>query len=105
MLAGRWAYNLITLASFTTIVAFISPAAFGIYTIASTFLILSDTFFADAVENLIVRQDGQTYLLDDGSFVELTRDRVRVHANADLELEAPGKTVVIRGARVDFQTG
>lgn len=58
MLAGRWAYNVITLASFTTIVAFISPAAFGIYTIASTFLILSDTFFADAVESLIVRQSG-----------------------------------------------
>ncbi|ODU68642.1 MULTISPECIES: oligosaccharide flippase family protein [unclassified Novosphingobium] len=59
MLAGRWAYNLITLASFTTIVALISPAAFGIYTIASTFLILSDTFFSDAVENLIVRQNGE----------------------------------------------
>jgi hypothetical protein len=41
----------------------------------------------------------------DGSYVELTKECVRVHASTNLELEAPGKTVVIRGARVDFQTG
>jgi len=40
-----------------------------------------------------------------GSYIELTKDRVRVHASTDLELEAPGKTVIVRGARVDFQTG
>jgi len=40
-----------------------------------------------------------------GSYVELTGEQVRVHANTDLELEAPGKTVIIRGAKVDFQEG
>jgi phage baseplate assembly protein gpV/phage protein D len=40
---------------------------------------------------------------DRGSFVELTPDRLTVHAeNADLRLEAPGHTVSIRGAAVDF---
>ena len=58
MLAGRWVYNLVTLVSFTIIGSIISPADFGIYTLASTFLILADTFYADAVENLIVRQEG-----------------------------------------------
>jgi phage baseplate assembly protein gpV len=40
-----------------------------------------------------------------GSYVQLTSEQVRVHANTDLELEAPGKTVIIRGAKVDFQEG
>jgi phage baseplate assembly protein gpV len=40
-----------------------------------------------------------------GSYVQLTSEQVRVHANTDLELEAPGKTVTIRGAKVDFQEG
>ncbi|HKQ77855.1 MAG TPA: phage baseplate assembly protein V [Blastocatellia bacterium] len=59
---------------------------------------------------------GQTIRLDDsdksirlenkdGSFVELLPSKVKLHAEADLEIEAPGKTIVIRGARVDFQTG
>lgn len=39
-----------------------------------------------------------------GSYVELTGDRVRVHANADLEIEAPGKSVTIRGASIDFES-
>jgi len=42
---------------------------------------------------------------DRGSFVELDKDCVRVHANADLELNAPGRSVVFRSAKVDFQTG
>lgn len=58
MLAGRWVYNLTTLLSFTIIVSLISPAEFGVFTLASTFIILSDTFFSDAIENLIVRQSG-----------------------------------------------
>jgi hypothetical protein len=40
-----------------------------------------------------------------GSYVQLTSEQVRVHANTDLELEAPGKTVTIRGAKVDFKEG
>jgi phage baseplate assembly protein V len=57
---------------------------------------------------------GQTIRLDDakgtvrvqnkgGSFVELAPDGVTLHAAADLKIEAPGKSVVIRGRRVDFQ--
>ena len=59
---------------------------------------------------------GQVIRLDDsdrsvrlenseGSFVELLPDKVRLHAATDLEPEAPGNTIVIRGAKVDFQTG
>jgi phage protein D/phage baseplate assembly protein gpV len=40
-----------------------------------------------------------------GSYVELTRERVRMHAETDLEIEAPGKSLIFRGAKVDFQTG
>ena len=38
-----------------------------------------------------------------GSFVELTPELMRVHAAADLILEAPGRAVTIRGRTVDFQ--
>ncbi|HEX7897230.1 MAG TPA: phage baseplate assembly protein V [Planctomycetota bacterium] len=58
--------------------------------------------------------DGQTIRLDDakgtvrvenkgGSYVELAPDGVTLHAAADLRIEAPGKSVVIRGRTVDFQ--
>lgn len=40
-----------------------------------------------------------------GSYVELASDYVRIHANADLEFEAPGRSVVFRSAKFDFQTG
>jgi uncharacterized protein involved in type VI secretion and phage assembly len=57
---------------------------------------------------------GQRILMDDarhrirvadssGSYVELSPERVRVHAAVDLELEAPGKSVTIRGQRIDFE--
>jgi phage baseplate assembly protein gpV len=41
----------------------------------------------------------------EGSYVELTREHLRVHAAANLEIEAPGKTLTFRSARVDFKTG
>lgn len=37
-----------------------------------------------------------------GSYVELSPERVSVHAVVDLQLEAPGKAVVIRGKSIDF---
>jgi phage protein D/phage baseplate assembly protein gpV len=57
---------------------------------------------------------GQLLVLDDaarslrlansaGSYVELTPDMVRVHAEADLDLAAPGKRITIRGAAIDFE--
>ncbi len=41
----------------------------------------------------------------DGSFVEMTPERVHIHAAVDLEIEAPGKAIVVRGNTIDFQRG
>ena len=57
--------------------------------------------------------DGQSVVVDDdkhsirlrdrgGSFVELTPDLVRVHANADLTVESPGHTMTLRANTIDF---
>jgi phage protein D/phage baseplate assembly protein gpV len=39
----------------------------------------------------------------DGSVVELAPDKVRLHAATDLEIEAPGHKIVIRGQSIDFE--
>ncbi len=39
-----------------------------------------------------------------GNYVEMTPDKVRVFAKTDLELSAPGRSIVVRGKRIDFQT-
>jgi phage baseplate assembly protein V len=39
----------------------------------------------------------------DGSYIELGPEKVRLHSQADLEVEAPGRSVVLRGSTVDFQ--
>ncbi|MDX2161983.1 MAG: contractile injection system protein, VgrG/Pvc8 family [bacterium] len=41
----------------------------------------------------------------EGSYIELTPDQVRLHAAADLTLEAPGKHIIMRGSTIDFQRG
>ncbi|MDQ5824435.1 MAG: phage baseplate assembly protein V [Chloroflexota bacterium] len=57
---------------------------------------------------------GQLVLLDDehkmlrlensdGSYLELAPERVSLHAATDLEIEAPGKAIVIRGHTIDFR--
>jgi phage baseplate assembly protein gpV/phage protein D len=38
-----------------------------------------------------------------GSYVELTPDKLLVHAATDLDIEAPGRAVTIRGNTIDFQ--
>jgi phage protein D/phage baseplate assembly protein gpV len=59
---------------------------------------------------------GQRIRLDDGqqtirlensggSYCELSPQQVRVHAVVDLEIEAPGQRVVIRGKNIDFERG
>lgn len=64
----------------------------------------------------LLTSGGQRIRLDDerrsirfedsqGSYVELAPDLVRIHAAADLEIEAPGRAVRIRAASVDFETG
>ncbi|MDZ4763881.1 MAG: contractile injection system protein, VgrG/Pvc8 family [Chloroflexota bacterium] len=39
------------------------------------------------------------------SFIELTPDRVTVHAEVDLTFEAPGKTITIKGNTINFERG
>lgn len=39
----------------------------------------------------------------DGSYVELSPERVVLHAMSDLKIEAPGKAIVIKGQSIDFQ--
>lgn len=41
----------------------------------------------------------------DGSYLELGHDKVVFHAESDLEIEAPGKTVTLRGNAIDFEQG
>ncbi len=41
----------------------------------------------------------------DGSYYELSPHKVKLHAAADLEIEAPGQRVVIRGKNIDFERG
>lgn len=59
---------------------------------------------------------GQVIVLDDkgraihiedsgGNVIELAPGKLRVHAAGDLELEAPGRNIVIRGEKIDFQRG
>lgn len=58
--------------------------------------------------------NGQRVQLDDsrktlkiensgGSYVELTPDRVTVHAATDMTLEAPGRSILIQANAIDFQ--
>ena len=41
----------------------------------------------------------------EGSFIEMLPDKVMLHSSTDLEIEAPGKSIVIRGDKIDFQRG
>lgn len=79
-------------------------------------------FTDSGVEGMAVRRytlqtpGGQRIQLDDsghllrieteqGSLVELGPDRVRIHAAVDLEIEAPGKSITLRGQAIDFEQG
>jgi hypothetical protein len=57
--------------------------------------------------------DGQSIVVDNagrglrlanqvGSYVELTPDRLTLHAATDLVIEAPGRSMTVRAASVDF---
>lgn len=41
----------------------------------------------------------------DGSFIELSPEKVTLHAQRDLQIEAPGRNLVIKANKVDFQRG
>jgi phage baseplate assembly protein V len=64
----------------------------------------------------IATPGGQKIRLDDsassvrmedktGSYVELSPKKVSVHAAVDLEIEAPGHSIVITGSTIDFRKG
>ena len=64
----------------------------------------------------LLTHGGQKVVLDDsrrsihledktGSLIDLSPKVLRVHAAVDLEIEAPGKAIVIRGQSIDFETG
>ncbi len=68
----------------------------------------------DTQRYTLLTAGGQRVQLDDaahtvrvedshGSYVELSPDKVLVHATTRLELDAPGQAVVIRGASIDFE--
>jgi len=40
-----------------------------------------------------------------GSFVELSANNLMIHSEVDLEIEAPGKSIVIRAKAIDFESG
>jgi phage protein D/phage baseplate assembly protein gpV len=81
----------------------------------------SEKPFDDGIEGGAVRRyslvtpGGQKVVLDDaqqkirletkdGSFVELAPKKVHLHSVVDLEIEAPGRTIVITAKKVDFRT-
>ena len=59
---------------------------------------------------------GQKITLDDnsktvkvenssGSYIKLGHDKVKIHSEMDLEIEAPGKNITIKGSNIDFKKG
>jgi uncharacterized protein involved in type VI secretion and phage assembly len=41
----------------------------------------------------------------DDSYIELSPEKVLLHSNVDLDIEAPGKAITVRGKSVDFVSG
>lgn len=59
----------------------------------------------DASGGIVELSDHRIRLADaSGNEVELGRDRVRLHCVTDLEIEAPGRTITIRGGAVEFES-
>ena len=42
---------------------------------------------------------------DKGSYIELKPGKVRIRARTNLDIEAPGHAIVIRGKTIDFKQG
>lgn len=63
------------------------------------------TLLTPGGHKLRLDDEGRTLRLEDstGSFLEMSPERVRLHAKVALDVEAPGQAVVIRGNTVDFQ--
>jgi hypothetical protein len=41
----------------------------------------------------------------EGSYLQLAPDKVLLHSQTGLEIEAPGQPIIIRGKTVDFEQG
>ncbi len=69
---------------------------------------------SEARAYIFLTPGGQRLQLDDrgkrarlevtgGSYLELNQDQLRLHARSDLVIEAPGRSVTIRGKAIDFE--
>ncbi len=65
------------------------------------------TLLTPGNQRVTLDDSGQVIRLEnsDGSAIELSPQRVTIHAARDLQIEAPGKAIVIRGNTIDFQQG
>lgn len=65
------------------------------------------TLRTDAGQQIYIDEHADVVRLEnrDGSFVELTPDKVQLHAAVDLDIEAPGRAIVLRGQTIDFRKG
>jgi phage baseplate assembly protein gpV len=63
------------------------------------------TLLTAAGQRIVIDDSRSTIRLEDnqGSYVELSPGRVRVHAATKLDLEAPGHPVIIHGDSIDFE--
>jgi hypothetical protein len=54
---------------------------------------------------VLVDDDKRTVRVDnaDGSYIELSPQTVRLHAETDLVIEAPGHGITVRAGSVDFE--
>ncbi len=69
--------------------------------------IRSYTFLTPGGQRVRLDDAEQTIRLENslGSYVSLSPEKVLFHAAADLDIEAPGQTIVIRSSAIDFQRG
>jgi phage protein D/phage baseplate assembly protein gpV len=65
------------------------------------------TLLTPAGHKLLIDDGTGAIRLEDakGSYLELSAQKIVLHGNTDVTIEAPGRAVVIRGASVDFQRG
>lgn len=65
------------------------------------------TFLTPGGQRVQLNDAANTLRLENsaGSFVELSPEKVHLHAGTTLEIEAPGQSIVIRGQTIDFQKG
>ncbi|MDQ4124308.1 MAG: type IV secretion protein Rhs, partial [Actinomycetota bacterium] len=62
------------------------------------------TFLTSGGHKVVLDDEKSSLRLEDttGSFLEMSPSSVRLHSEANLQIDAPGKAVVVRGKTVDF---